>query len=278
MNNDTVVDITHEALIRKWNTLTSWVDRETEDGKNILRLHDVAARRKIDPEFVLAPREAAERNRWWRASEPTPQWAKRYLKSHDTIKFEDIRELLEASVLRGARDAERLSGLERQAKEAQLEAERLLRERAEREAREKGRELQLAQMARKLAEAQRQKLASQISPQSEKIGQQIFISHSPEDRKAAIEVYEWLVEQGIEDIKVSFDTEGHGEMTSEVILSCDVMIVLISRSWAEKRNSLEEFEFARESKKELIPVLLEPIEHLRRTGRLWRTIYPNFSS
>jgi formylglycine-generating enzyme required for sulfatase activity len=276
LDDDTIVDVTHEALIRKWKTLTVWVDRETEDGKNILRLHDLAARRKADPEFVLAPREAAERNRWWQERGPTAEWTKRYLKSDDAVKFEDIRELLEASVVRGARDAERLSGLERQAKEAQLEAERLLREKAEREAREKETELQLAQMAHKLAEAQRQKLASQIPLQSEKVAQRIFISHSPEDRKTAIEIYDSLVEQGIEHIDLGFDTEHLGQMASDSILSCHVMIVLISRSWAESRSSLQEFHIARQSNKELIPVLLEPIERIGPVGRTLADDLSNF--
>jgi hypothetical protein len=124
LDEQTIVDITHEALIRKWGTLTAWVDRETDDAKNILRLHDLALRRKTDPEFVLASREAAERNRWWQESGPTSEWAARYLKGDDAVGFEDVRELLEASVLRAAQEAERLSGLERQAKQAQLEAER----------------------------------------------------------------------------------------------------------------------------------------------------------
>jgi formylglycine-generating enzyme required for sulfatase activity/type II secretory pathway predicted ATPase ExeA len=276
LDDDTIVDVTHEALIRKWKTLTAWVDRETEDGKNILRLHDLAVRRKTDPEFVLAAREAAERNRWWQENEPTAEWAKRYLKSDDAVTFKDIRELLEASVLRGARDAERLSGLERQAKEAQLEAERLLREKAEREALEKETELQLAQIARKLAEAQRQKLASQIPLQSEKVAQRIFISHASQDRKTAIEIYDALVERGVEHVDLGFDVEHLGQMAQETILSCRVMILLISRSWAKSRSSLQEFEIARRSDKELIPVLLEPIEGIGPIERALANDLSNF--
>src|SRR5262249_7122256 len=37
LDDDTIVDIAHEALIRKWKTLAVWVERETEDGRNILR-------------------------------------------------------------------------------------------------------------------------------------------------------------------------------------------------------------------------------------------------
>jgi tetratricopeptide (TPR) repeat protein len=102
LDDNTIVDITHEALIRKWKTLAIWVDREVDDGKSILRLHDLAARWKSDPEFVLAPREAAERNQWWQNSRPTAAWARRYLKG-DGVKFEDIRELLDASNARGRR-------------------------------------------------------------------------------------------------------------------------------------------------------------------------------
>jgi hypothetical protein len=93
LEDGTIVDITHEALIRKWKTLAAWVERETEDGKNILRLHDVAARRRKDREFILGPREAAERNRWWQESKPTAAWARRYLKADDEVKFDEIRQL-----------------------------------------------------------------------------------------------------------------------------------------------------------------------------------------
>jgi formylglycine-generating enzyme required for sulfatase activity/energy-coupling factor transporter ATP-binding protein EcfA2 len=259
LDDDTILDITHEALIRKWKTLTVWVTREAEDGKNILRLHDLATRRKTDPEFVLAPREAAERNLWWQESKPTAAWAARYLKGDDNVKFADIRELLEASVARAVRDAERISGLERQAKEARLEAEQLLREKAEREAREKNTELQLAQMARKLAETQRQKLASLGPLQSEKVTQTIFISYSSHDKKIAIEVYEWLVGQGFEDIFLDLDPDQAGGRSEKVITSARIVLLLISPKWAESRFCQRELQVARAADKQLMPILIEPI-------------------
>ena len=261
LDDNTIIDITHEALIRKWETLTVWVDREIQDGKNILRLHDLGTRRKADREFLLAPREAEERNRWWQESEPTTAWAARYLRSDDIVTFADVRELLEASVARAAQDLERMSDLERRAKEAQLEAERLLREKAEREAREKEKELQLAQMARQLAEAQRQKSASLGPLQSEGGAPPIFISHSSDDRKIAIDVHDFLVRVGFfNDIYIDLDPDPLGERSKQVLPSVRLVLLLVSRKWAESRYCQREFDLARALNKELMPILIEPIE------------------
>jgi tetratricopeptide (TPR) repeat protein len=257
IEDDTIIDITHEALIRKWKTLAIWLERETEDGKNILRLYDVSLRRRNDPEFVLGPREAIERNRWWQESRPTATWARRYLKAADDVNFEQIRELLEASVELAARDA----SLQRQAKEAQVEVERLLRERAEREVHEKENELELARMARKLAEAQRQKLASLVTERSDGVAQSVFVSHARQDRHTALEVYDWLVEQGLEKIHMELDTDpelSSGGHATDDIMSSRAVVLLISQAWAETRYCMRDLEIARGAKKDLVPLVLDP--------------------
>jgi hypothetical protein len=256
IDDDTIVDITHEALIRKWKTLALWVERETEDGKNIQRLHDVAARRKSDPDFVLGPREAAERARWWQESKPTPAWARRYLKADGVVTFEDICDLLEASAKRAARDA----GLERQLREVQLEHERLMREKAERDVRQKETELELEQMAHKLAEAQRRRLAAQAPVQPGSAEQSIFVSFADQNRGVAIEVHDWLVKQGVQRIFLDLrpDPLSDSKRLSEAIRTSGAVMLLLSQAWGESRHCLRELEIASEARVHLIAVRLEP--------------------
>jgi formylglycine-generating enzyme required for sulfatase activity len=272
IENDTVVDISHETLIRKWAALATWVVREVEDALIFSRLHELAGRRKADPEIVLAPKEASERNRWWQAVHPDAAWAKRYLPKDDGVRFPDVRELLEMSVMSAARDAEYVSGLERQAKEAQLEAERLLRERAEREVRGKDYELQLAQMGLKLAEAQRQNLASQPSNRVDSGAGNIYISYSHFDRLIAVEIYDWLLAHGVEniflDINLSRDESEPSKDVKQAIQFSSIVILLISSSWISSRFCRDEFLCGHASGKELLPVLIDPNVSLLNLAKL----------
>ena len=204
------------------------------------------------------PPEAAERSRWWHENKPTPAWARRYLKADGAVTFEDIRDLLEASTERAARSA----GLERQLKEFQLETERLMREKAERDARQKETELELEQIAHKLAEAQRQRLASQVPVRTGKIEQSIFVSFASPDRSVAIEVYEWLVEQGGERISLDLEKDPFlaSERRSGLIRASRAIMLLLSPAWAESRYCLQELEIAREARAHLIAVRIGPFD------------------
>lgn len=75
---DTVLDISHESLIRQWQRLKNWTDDEAESAKRYRRLEDNACHwhkgqapllRSPELEIVLA---------WRDTFKPTPQWAKRY--------------------------------------------------------------------------------------------------------------------------------------------------------------------------------------------------------
>lgn len=75
---DTVVDISHESLIRQWGKLGEWVEREAWSASTYRRLTDTAhawTRR----EEGLARDIALDNARKWLASEkPTAAWASRY--------------------------------------------------------------------------------------------------------------------------------------------------------------------------------------------------------
>jgi len=80
---NTMLDISHESLIRLWQRLKNWTDDEAESAKRYRRLEDNACHwnkgqapllRSPELEIVLA---------WHNKIKPTPQWAKRYGKDFD---------------------------------------------------------------------------------------------------------------------------------------------------------------------------------------------------
>jgi|ERR1700681_276528 len=75
-NRNTVLDITHESLMRLWDRLRAWVDDEAESGKTYRRLVDDATKKRahwIDPELAVGEAWLAKN----RAS-INPAWAARY--------------------------------------------------------------------------------------------------------------------------------------------------------------------------------------------------------
>ncbi|UCE07479.1 MAG: hypothetical protein JSW07_05440, partial [bacterium] len=116
---DPMVDISHESLIRQWETLTEWVIEEAESAKIYQRLAETAdlynqgkagLYREADLQIALA---------WREREKPLPVWGKRYYNG-----FDDAIKFLDKS--RSAREAEVL-----ERKKQRAEKEHLLREKAE---------------------------------------------------------------------------------------------------------------------------------------------------
>ena len=117
--DDPLVDISHESLIRQWQTLCGWVDAEAESARLYGRLAETAALearreaglyREADLEIALE---------WKAESRPGADWAGRY-----PGDFDQAMGFLDRS--REARDRD-----ERERAERQAERERLLKEKAE---------------------------------------------------------------------------------------------------------------------------------------------------
>ncbi len=81
--DDPLVDISHESLIRQWQTLSDWVDQEAESAKMYRRLAETAelhARgragryREADLQVALD---------WHKERQPTKAWGNRYHKDFD---------------------------------------------------------------------------------------------------------------------------------------------------------------------------------------------------
>jgi WD40 repeat protein len=76
--DDTLVDISHESLIRQWETLRAWVEAEAEAGKIYRRLAEDAGRYDAGKGSLLVDRALEAACDWRRETQPTAAWAQRY--------------------------------------------------------------------------------------------------------------------------------------------------------------------------------------------------------
>jgi tetratricopeptide (TPR) repeat protein len=127
---DTVIDISHESLIRNWGRLKEWVRDEAEGARIYRRLAEAATAYKAGEGGLLDNVTLGWVLRWRGRYTPTRAWAVRYHHAYD-----DAMNLLEES--QAAREAE-VQERERQRREA-VERERRERELAEQHAAESAR-------------------------------------------------------------------------------------------------------------------------------------------
>jgi len=113
LGEDSVVDISHEALIRRWRTLNRWVNEEAEAADTYRRLAD-AAQRHARGEAALWRTPDLQLALDWRAREqPSAAWAARYGGDHGAALA-----FLEASERAWAREQrERLAAERRHARQ-----------------------------------------------------------------------------------------------------------------------------------------------------------------
>lgn len=83
---DTVVDISHESLIRLWNTLDTWVDEEVDNAKTYQLLNQSRTRRDKNEKDLLTGSELQNFINWRNRTKPTPDWAERYGEKGDFNK------------------------------------------------------------------------------------------------------------------------------------------------------------------------------------------------
>jgi conflict system STAND superfamily ATPase len=70
---DTIVDISHESLIRQWKQLSEWVEAEGRARRQWQRLRD-----RFDDKQPLQGPELATMEAWRREQQPSAAWARRY--------------------------------------------------------------------------------------------------------------------------------------------------------------------------------------------------------
>src|SRR5262249_28643755 len=125
----TDVDVSHEALIRRWKRLSDamrdpvrnepvgWVLREFEDGQRWRALAVQARVFRTDKSATLSPATTEAYESWW--PEHTPAWATRYASDKDTApeEYGDIEALWRASQTALEQDRTRLEREAHDAKE-----------------------------------------------------------------------------------------------------------------------------------------------------------------
>lgn len=90
--NDELIDISHESLIRQWNTLSTWVDEEAEAAKTYLRLSEGCKLYQERKKDFLQGNELQQILEWYNIFKPVKKWAFRYNPDFDI----NIRYLLDS--------------------------------------------------------------------------------------------------------------------------------------------------------------------------------------
>ena len=93
---DTVIDISHESLIRQWVVLAEWLRHEARADANWCRLLIGAERHSTNDGDLLAGNELQYLASWWDKDRPTIPWSKRHGGQYEEV----------AAYLTTSRDAE----------------------------------------------------------------------------------------------------------------------------------------------------------------------------
>ena len=133
---ETVIDISHESLMRVWRQLREWVEQESQSARIYRRLADTAALHKEgkaglyhDPDLQIA-------SSWRESTNPSEAWAARYHQDFDqAIAFLDAsreagvaaEKQREAARQREIETARKLADAERQRAETVSQSARRLR-------------------------------------------------------------------------------------------------------------------------------------------------------
>ncbi len=125
---DTVVDITHESLIRQWKRLQDWVAQEDASAARYRRLCETARLWAAGQAAPWGMPDLGDALRWKEEEKPTPAWALRYGSPED---FTRALAFLEASVAHREavrRREEEVQARDKRAEEASRESEKRLAE------------------------------------------------------------------------------------------------------------------------------------------------------
>lgn len=76
--DDSIIDISHESLIRQWKTLNKWVDEEAESSQLFIRLCQSYEQYKKKEKDLLTGSELQLLSQWYSSFKPTQSWSKRY--------------------------------------------------------------------------------------------------------------------------------------------------------------------------------------------------------
>ena len=90
LHPDTMLDISHESLIREWEKMREWVEQETNSAETYQRLEQTARLWKAGRASTLGTLDLGNALTWKEQEKPRPQWAERYGTDFElTLKFLD---------------------------------------------------------------------------------------------------------------------------------------------------------------------------------------------
>lgn len=78
LDNDSIVDLSHESLMRLWDRLREWVDDEAASVQMYLRLSDASAMFQQGKTSLWRPPDLQLAINWRDQQKPTLEWAQRY--------------------------------------------------------------------------------------------------------------------------------------------------------------------------------------------------------
>jgi WD40 repeat protein/energy-coupling factor transporter ATP-binding protein EcfA2 len=115
LTSDSVVELSHESLMRIWNRLSVWVEEEFESAQMYKRLSSAAAMYQIGRTGLWRPPDLQLALNWQKKQRPSREWAQRYDEAFErAIVFLDTsrityeaelknQEMLQRRMLRRAR-------------------------------------------------------------------------------------------------------------------------------------------------------------------------------
>jgi energy-coupling factor transporter ATP-binding protein EcfA2 len=83
LHADSMVEISHESLMRIWDQLNVWVEEEHESAQMYRRLSDAAAMYQIGQTGLWRPPELQLGLNWQKKQKPTYEWARRYDEAYE---------------------------------------------------------------------------------------------------------------------------------------------------------------------------------------------------
>ncbi|MEQ9210646.1 MAG: hypothetical protein RLN96_12575, partial [Pseudomonadales bacterium] len=78
LTNNSVVELSHESIMRIWNRLSIWVDEESESAQTYKRISEAAAMYQIGKTGLWRPPDLQLALNWQKKQRPTRSWAQRY--------------------------------------------------------------------------------------------------------------------------------------------------------------------------------------------------------
>jgi WD40 repeat protein/energy-coupling factor transporter ATP-binding protein EcfA2 len=86
LKRETLIDISHESLIRNWRKLSEWVEQEARSANIYRRLVETARLHKEDRAGLLTPLEVDYALKWLETEKPNAVWASRYHCNQEVIE------------------------------------------------------------------------------------------------------------------------------------------------------------------------------------------------